>query len=112
MQLVGLRFEVEPTLSYSEPDSIELTTAIKYDYASPVVTDSSGQPDAKTIRPLNHSIQFHQAQCTVGTTIAGGTHRLLSVWKPEGTPEFDKGDVLQAVFICIDIVPVERTPKP
>lgn len=112
MQLVGLRFEVEPTVGYSDPDAVELTTAIKYDYAIPVVTDSSGQPDAKTIRPLNHSIQFHQAQCTVGTTIAGGTHRLLSVWKPEGTPEFDKGDVLQAAFICIDIVPVERTTKP
>jgi len=47
-----------------------------------------------------------------GTTVASGTHRLLSVWKPEGTPEFDKADVLQAAFICIDIVPVERAQQP
>lgn len=112
MRMVGLRFEMEGALGYSEPDAIELTTDINYDYASPVITDSSAQPDAKTIRPLNHSIQFHQAKCTVSTTIASGTHRLLSVWKPEGTPEFEKADVLQAAFLSIEVVPVEREKKP
>lgn len=111
MRRVGLRFAVDGTVGSSEPDAVELTTEIIYDYANPVITDSSGQPDAKTIRPLNHSVQFHQAQCTLGTTIAGGTYRLLSVWKPEGTPEFDKADVLQAAFLSIDIVPVERAEK-
>ncbi|WP_395744239.1 hypothetical protein [Prosthecobacter sp.] len=111
MRPVGFRFEMEGTTSYSEPDAVELTTVIDYDYASPVVTDSSGQPDAKTIRPLNHGIQFHQAKTVVGTTIASGTHRLLSVWKPEGTPELDKADVLQAAFLSIDIVPAERAEK-
>jgi len=112
MRPVGFRFEIEGTTGYSEPDAVEVMTAIDYDYAKPVIMDSSGQPDATTIRPLNHSVQFHRAQCVVGTTIAGGTHRLLSVWKPEGTPELDKADVLQAVFLCIDIVPVERSAKP
>ncbi|WP_395737754.1 hypothetical protein [Prosthecobacter sp.] len=112
MRRVGLRFEMEGTVGYSEPDAVELTTNICYDYASPVISDNAGQPDAKTIRPLNHSIQVHQAQCTVGTTLASGTHRLLSIWKPEGTPEFDKADVLQAAFLSIDIVPVERSKKP
>ena len=112
MRPVGFRFEIEGTASYSEPDTVEVMTAIDYDYAKPVVTDSSGEPDAKTIRPLNHSIQFHRANCVVGTTIASGKPRLLSVWKPEGTPELDKADVLQAAFLCIDIVPVERAAKP
>jgi len=66
MRLVGLRFEMEGTVGYSDPDAVELTTNINYDYASPVVADSSLLPDAKTIRPLNRSIQFHQAQCTMG----------------------------------------------
>jgi hypothetical protein len=48
----------------------------------------------------------------VSTTLASGTHRLLNVWKPEGTPEFEKADVLQAAFLSIDIVPVERAAKP
>ena len=112
MRLVGLRFEMEGTVGYSEPDAVELNTVINYDYTSPVVTDSSAQPDAKTIRPLNHSIQFHRAECTVSTTLASGTHRLLNVWKPEGTPEFEKADFLQAAFLSIDIVPVERAAKP
>lgn len=112
MRLVGLHCEMEGTIGYSEPTSVELTTDFAYDYANPVVIDSSGQPDAKTIRPLNHSVQFHQAKTVTGTTIASGTYRLLSVWKPEGTPEFDKSDVLQAAFVSIDIVPVERKKKP
>ncbi len=112
MRYVGLRFEVEGTVGYPEVSAVELTLDIKYDYASPVVADTTAQVDAKTIRPLNRSIQFHQANLTFGTTMASGTHRLLSVWKPEGTAEFDKADVLQAAFLSMDVVPVEREKKP
>ena len=40
--------------------------------------------------------------------MADGTHRLLGIWKPEGKPEFDDGSKLQAAFLRVDIVPVER----
>jgi hypothetical protein len=39
-----------------------------------------------------------------------GSHRMLSVWKPSGTPELD-GDVLQALFMQVHIVKVEREGK-
>jgi hypothetical protein len=111
-RMVGLHFEYEGVVGYSEPSPVELSLDLAYDYASPVVMDSAELPDAKTIRPLNHRIESHQAQFKLGTTIASGTYRLLSVWKPEGTAEFDQADVLQAAFISIDVVPVERARKP
>ena len=111
MRPVGLRFETEPN-TQSDASTVEVNYSLEYDYAAPVVNDSIPQGDAKTIRPLNRSIQFHQAKLTTGTTMAAGTSRLLGIWKPEGTPELDKTDVLQAAFLSMDVVPVEQTKKP
>jgi hypothetical protein len=33
-----------------------------------------------------------------------GTTRLLSLYKPTGKPEFEKEDILQAIFITCDIL--------
>ena len=111
MRPVGLRFETEPS-TQSDASTVEVTYSLEYDYAAPVVNDSMPQGDAKTIRPLNRSIQFHQAKLTTGTTMATGASRLLGIWKPEGTPEFDKADVLQAAFLSMNVVPVEQAKKP
>ncbi|HBJ84568.1 MAG TPA: hypothetical protein DDZ88_11995 [Verrucomicrobiales bacterium] len=111
MRLVGLRFEIEPTVGY-DASSVELNYSIEYDYAEPGVVETAPQPDAKTVRPLNRNLQFHQAKLTTGTTMADGTSRLLGIWKPEGTAELDKADVLQAAFLSLDVVPVERVKKP
>lgn len=111
MRQVGLRFETEPTLGY-DASIAELTYSLEFDYAEPAIKEDAPQPDAKTIRPLNRSLQFHQARMTTATTMADGTSRLLGIWKPEGTPELDKADVLQAAFLTLDIVPVERAKKP
>lgn len=111
MRPVGLRFETEPT-TQADASTVEVSYSLEYDYAAPVVNDSIPTGDAKTIRPLNRSIQFHQAKLSTGTTVAAGTSRLLGIWKPEGTPEFDKADVLQAAFLSMDVVPVEQPKKP
>lgn len=110
-QLVGLSLELEPTVGPGASD-IELTYQLKYDYAEPKVDEVVPPADAKLIRPLNSSIQFHQAVLTTGTTMANGTSRLLGIWKPEGTAELDKADVLQAAFLTLDAVPVVRQEKP
>ncbi|WP_409214969.1 hypothetical protein [Prosthecobacter sp.] len=111
MRQVGLRFEIEPTFNH-DVSTVELTYSLEYDYAEPVVNEAAPQPDAKTIRPLNRNLQFHQAQLTTATTMADGTSRLLGIWKPEGPAELDKADVLQAAFLSLDVVPVERSKKP
>lgn len=110
MQHVGLSLEVEPVVG-RDVSEIDLTYQLKYDYAEPKVEEVAPPEDAKLIRPLNSSIQFHQAVLTTGTTMANGTSRLLGIWKPEGTAELDKADVLQAAFLTLDAVPVVRQEK-
>jgi hypothetical protein len=107
MRTVGLEFEYEPVVS---PDGrlIDLTYRLAYDYAPPTLVATPAPKDDKLIRPLDRRHRFHQANLTTGTTMAHGTHRLLGIWKPEGKPEFDNGAKLQAAFLRIDIVPVER----
>ena len=56
------------------------------------------------------SVEFHESEVKLSTTLLSGSTRMISVWKPSGTPELD-GDVLQALFIRADIVPIER-PAP
>jgi hypothetical protein len=51
---------------------------------------------------------FHMSKLSTAITMGKGMTRLLGVWKPEGKPEFDDGDILQAVFIKADIVPMDR----
>ncbi len=107
MRNVGLQYEYEPTIS---PDGrlIELNYRLAYDYAPPTLVATPAPKDDKLIRPLDRRHRFHQVNLTTGTTMAHGTHRLLGIWKPEGKPEFDDGSKLQAAFLRIDIVPVER----
>jgi len=107
MRKVGLEFEYEPTIS---PDGrlIEMNYHLTYDYAPPSLIATPSPKDDKLIRPLDRRHRFHQANLTSGTTMAHGTQRLLGIWKPEGKPEFDDGSKLQAAFLRVDIVPVER----
>lgn len=111
MQHVGLSLELEPTVG-PDASEVDLSYQLKYDYAEPKVEEVPPPEDAKLIRPLNASIQFHQAVLTTGTTMASGTSRLLGIWRPEGTAELDKADVLQAAFLTLDVVPVVREKKP
>ncbi|MGV3659214.1 MAG: hypothetical protein ACO1TE_03495 [Prosthecobacter sp.] len=111
MQLVGLSLELEPVVG-QDSSEIDLNYQLKYDYAEPEVDEVAPPEDAKLLRPLNASVQFHQTVLTTGTTIANGTSRLLGIWKPEGTAELDKADVLQAAFLTLDVVPVVREKKP
>lgn len=110
MQHVGLSLELEPVVG-RDASEVELTYQLKYDYAEPKVDEVAPPEDAKLIRPLNSSIQFHQAVLTTSTTMANGTSRLLGIWKPEGTAVLDKADVLQAAFLTLDAVPVVREEK-
>jgi len=53
------------------------------------------------------AVEFHQASIDTNTELTSGMVRLLGTWKPEGTPELEKGDLLQAAFLRMDVVPVK-----
>jgi hypothetical protein len=52
--------------------------------------------------------EFHFAKVACDITLQSGTTKLLAVWKPNGAPEFEVKDVLQAAFLRVDLVPAEK----
>jgi hypothetical protein len=50
--------------------------------------------------------QIYQTEFITSITLLSGTTRLLSIWKPTGSAEFN-GDVMQAAFLTAEIIAVE-----
>jgi len=102
MRQVGLRVELEPTV-FSDGVTADLTLAPEFHTAAPFehrehIIDTQGR---RLEFPLT---DHHVAKLTTGITIPDGTARLLSLYKPTGRPEFEKDDILQAIFITCDIL--------
>ena len=108
MRQVGIQVEMEGVIGYEDPSAIDLNYSIGYDYAPPTATTTQAPADQKVIRPLDRRVKFHQAKVSTSTSIASGAPRLIGTWKPEGTADFAAGDKLQAAFLLMHIVPVER----
>ncbi len=102
MRNVGLTVELEPTVG-ADGVTIELTLAPEFHTAPPLehrehIIDTQGR---RLEFPLT---DYFTAQLTTGITLPDGTTRLLSLYKPTGKPEFEKEDILQAIFITCDIL--------
>lgn len=106
---VGLRMEVDPTIG-ANATSIDLNVAVNYDYAPPTQRGTNEPAPEQTQRLAVPQTEFRRMDFNTASTLLSGSTRLLSVWKPSGTPELD-GDVLQAVFLQANIVKVEETEK-
>lgn len=107
---VGFSEELDPVLG---PDgkTMDIQLGVEYDYAPPTPHfEPSGGGD-KVLRAETFTTDFHKAKVTTAITLLSGSTKLLSVWRPEGTPEFDNNDILQAAFLRADIMPVEREEK-
>jgi hypothetical protein len=101
---VGLNVELEATVG-ADGVTVELTTLVEFHPAEPVehrefVIDTQGR---RLEFPLT---DFQVAKLTTGITLHDGVARLLSLYKPTGKPEFEKEDVLQAIFITCDVLRV------
>jgi len=102
MRQVGLRLELEPSVG-SDGATVELTLAPDFHTAPPFehrehLIDTQGR---RLEFPLT---DFFTTRTTTGITIPSGSARLLSLYKPTGKPEFEKDDILQAIFITCDIL--------
>lgn len=102
MHKVGLQIEFEPTVG---PDGIlvEPNIALEFHTAPPLehrehLTDTQGR---RLEFPLT---DYFTSKVTTGITIPDGTTRLLSLYKPTGKPEFEKDDILHAIFITCDLL--------
>ena len=99
---VGFKVELEPTVG-DDGQLVELQIAPEFHTAAPIehrerILDTQGR---RLEFPLTDQ---HVAKLTTATTISDGTARLISLYKPTGQPEFEKEDILQAIFITCDIL--------
>lgn len=106
MREVGFRVEFEPTVG-ADGATVELTLVPEFHTAPPLehrefVIDTQGR---RLEFPLT---DYFIAKTTTGITITDGCARLLSLYKPVGKPEFEKEDILQAIFITCDILPAGK----
>jgi hypothetical protein len=104
MRRVGLLLELEPTVG-ADGVTVELNIAPEFHTAAPFehrehVIDTQGR---RLEFPLT---DYHAAKVVTAITMPDGTARLLSLHKPTGQPEFEKEDILQAIFITCDILRV------
>ncbi|MFN0080649.1 MAG: hypothetical protein ACKVY0_29625 [Prosthecobacter sp.] len=99
---VGFKVELEAIIG-ADSQLVDLNIAPEFHTAAPFehrehILDTQGR---RLEFPLT---DYHVAKTTTGITMPDGTVRLLSLYKPTGKPEFEKEDILQAIFITCDIL--------
>jgi len=110
LEQIGTSVEVDPVLA-EDGRTIDLNLALNYDYAPPTRRFTPEPGDGKTLRTEVPGTDFHRAEFNFATTLLDGSWRLAGVWKPDGTPEFQGKDVLQAVFVRVNVI-ANAEPKP
>jgi len=103
---VGFKVELEPTVG-DDGQLVDLQIAPEFHTAAPIehrerILDTQGR---RLEFPLT---DYHVAKLTTSITLLDGSARLLSLYKPTGKPEFEKEDILQAIFITCDILRVGK----
>jgi hypothetical protein len=99
---VGLNVELEPTTSKDTP-FVNLVLSTEFHTSPPFehrdhLTDTHGR---RLEYPLT---DYFTSKLTTAITLPSGNTRLLSLYKPTGKPEFEKEDILHAIFITCDLL--------
>ena len=104
---VGVELEVDPVLGADE-NTIDLNLSLNYDFAPPEQAGKPVAPGENQVTLDGSTTQFHKAEVATQITILGGAIRMISLWQPHGTEDFDGQDILQALFIRPTVVAIEE----
>ncbi len=102
MHMIGLVFELEPLVG-ADGATVELTLAPEF-HTAPSFEHREFVIDTQGRRLEFPLTDYFVSKTTTGITIIDGSARLLSLYKPTGKPEFEKEDILQAIFITCDVL--------
>ncbi|QIF05446.1 hypothetical protein [Roseimicrobium sp. ORNL1] len=94
----AVAFEVDPVLG---PDSLSLEVAFRFhfDYA-PALERAEKVAGLVGTSTIEVPVQDHQgASLSAKLTLPVGATKLVGVWRPRGTPEHDRGNVMHAAFL-------------
>ncbi|RBP35324.1 hypothetical protein DES53_12320 [Roseimicrobium gellanilyticum] len=107
-KMIGTTWEIDPVLS---PDlrTIDVNLSLEHHFAP---LQSSAPAAASTPVVGLETEKVFAAKVVSAYTLQTGTTRLISLWKPTGTPELDGKDVMQAAFLRADIVSVVDREAP
>ncbi|WP_395752072.1 hypothetical protein [Prosthecobacter sp.] len=99
---VGLGLELQPSVG-ADSATVDLTFSAEFHTAPPFehrehFTDSQGR---RLELPLT---DYFASKLSSNVIIPSGAARLISLYKPAGKPEFEKEDILQAIFVTCDVL--------
>ena len=103
---IGTSIEIDPVLG-ADGATVDMNYSISYDYAEPSTTPEPARGEGN-LQLVGPTTELHRAVLNGSTTIWDGSYRLLGYWKPEGSPRFEGKDLLQAVFVKVDVIPLEE----
>lgn len=108
LRSAGTRFEVDPVMG---PDgfTIDLDFDLEHHFALPAIRNNEAEKVPSIGSP---AIDFHFAKVTTSVTMHSGMTKLIGLWKPEGAPEFEGKDLMQAAFLTATIVQPMTDKKP
>lgn len=102
-QFVGFRFEADPVIG-PDGQTIDVNMALHYDTAPPSQRFAPAGGADSVLRVDSPATDFHRSEVSTAITLKSGATRLLGTWKPEGSPELDDADVMQAAFMKVDLI--------
>ncbi|CAN5706961.1 hypothetical protein BH11VER1_BH11VER1_12690 [soil metagenome] len=107
---IGTVFEVDPVIG---PDGVlvDLNYTLSYDYALPGVHHEPAPEAGRTLKIDAPSTSFHKVILSSAMTLNDGSTRLVGIWKPKTLGEGQEKDVLQAAFIRVNLIGVEKKPE-
>ncbi len=106
-QLSGTKLEIEPLMC---PDgyTIDVNIALDHCFVASSTHRQGGKGAGSTKQLEIETTKTHAAKIMLATTYWTGASRLLALWKPEGLPTEKGADVLQAAFLCVDRLLIEK----
>lgn len=105
---IGTSLEIDPVLG-ADQDTVDINVTFEHDYAPPSIAGPpEGPEDENKLVLEGPTTRFHRANVLTSTTMRSGMIRLVGIWTPEGTPEFDNANITQGLFIKVDVVPVSE----
>ncbi|MCF7788174.1 MAG: hypothetical protein K9N47_18775 [Prosthecobacter sp.] len=109
MHPVGLRFEIEPTISSAYSSVIETSFALSFNAAPPAQRQVSVDDPVTTHTADFPLTDFSETQIITGISFFNGHTRLIGVTKPLTTPQED-ADTLCAAFLTATLRRVDALP--
>lgn len=99
---VGTTLEVDPVLG-ADQSTVDLSFSLEHHTAPPImrpVTVTSPNTGRVVVVEMP---EMHTKQITTQLTMGINSSKCIGAWRPTGKPEYEKENVMQIVFLRVDL---------